>query len=83
MKGESITGIDVASGQAGVEVFHAGTALKDGELVAAGGRVLNVCATGPHLRDALKRAYTAAQSIKWSSKILRPDIGREVLQAVE
>lgn len=81
IKGEPITGLEAAAAVEGVEIFHAGTAMKDGQLVAAGGRVLNVCATGPHLRDALKRAYTAAQAVQWPHKILRQDIGREVLQA--
>ena len=66
--------------QEGVEVFHAATALKDGQVVAAGGRVLNVVATGSQLREALKRAYIAANCIRWPSKILRQDIGRQVLE---
>ncbi len=81
-KGDEITGIEAAAQQEGVEVFHAATAIKDGRLVAAGGRVLNVCASGSTLRDALKRAYTAAGAINWSSKTLRHDIGRRVLNRV-
>ncbi len=78
-KGEEITGIEAAAQQEGVEIFHAATAVKDGRLVAAGGRVLNVCASGSTLRDALKRAYTATAAIHWPSKTLRHDIGRRVL----
>ncbi|MEM7349470.1 MAG: phosphoribosylamine--glycine ligase [Acidobacteriota bacterium] len=78
-KGEPITGIELAQQQDGVEVFHAATALKDNQLVAAGGRVLNVCANGPTLREALKRAYSASSAIRWPSKTLRHDIGRRVL----
>ncbi len=78
-KGGVISGLEAAAAQDGVEVFHAGTAVKDGQLVAAAGRVLNVCATGATLRDALKRAYTAASAIHWPEKILRHDIGRRVL----
>ncbi len=78
-KGDEITGIQTAAQHDGVEVFHAGTAIKDGRLVAAGGRVLNVCASGATLRDALKRAYTSASAIQWPSKILRHDVGRRVL----
>ena len=59
-KGDPITGIEQASAQSGVVVFHAGTAIKDEQLVVNGGRVLNVCASGPTLRDALKRAYIAS-----------------------
>jgi phosphoribosylamine--glycine ligase len=79
VKGEPITGIGAARELEGAEVFHAGTALKDGKLVAAGGRVLNVCSSGPHLKDALKLAYEAASRIQWPSKVLRRDIGRRVL----
>lgn len=79
VKGEPITGIGAAREVEGVEVFHAGTALKDGKLVASGGRVLNVCGSGPDLQDALKLAYEAASKIQWPSKVLRRDIGRRVL----
>ena len=78
-KGEAITGIEQAVQQSGTQVFHAATAVKEDRLVASGGRVLNVCATGPTLRDALKRAYIAAGMIQWPSKVLRHDIGRRVL----
>lgn len=79
VKGEPITGIESARELEAAEVFHAGTAVTDGKLVASGGRVLNVCATGPHLQDALKLAYEAAARIQWPSKVLRRDIGRRVL----
>ena len=79
VKGEEIQGLAAAARHEGVEIFHAGTGVKDGRVVAAGGRVIDVCATGPQLRDALKRAYTAAAAIHWPSKILRFDIGRQVL----
>jgi phosphoribosylamine--glycine ligase len=64
-----------------VHVFHAGTAMRDGHLVASGGRVLDVCATGPTLGDALEAAYRAADDIQWPSKVLRGDIGRRALAA--
>ena len=80
IKGEPITGLAEAAALDGVEVFHAGTALKDGQVVAAGGRVLNVCATGPQLIDALRRAYAGAGQVRWPSKILRQDIGRQVVE---
>ncbi|MCP3959866.1 MAG: phosphoribosylamine--glycine ligase [bacterium] len=78
-KGDVITGLEAAAGQEGVEIFQAGTAIKDGQLVAAGGRVLNVCASGATLRDALKRAYGAATAVRWDNRIFRHDIGRRVL----
>ena len=81
-KGDEITGLETAERREGVEIFHAATAVKDDRLIAAGGRVLNVCASGPTLRDALKRAYTAAAAIHWPHKVLRHDIGRRVLNRV-
>jgi phosphoribosylamine--glycine ligase len=48
--------------------------------VTAGGRVLNVCASGGGLRDALRRAYEAAAEIEWPAKRVRGDIGRRVLE---
>jgi phosphoribosylamine--glycine ligase len=79
VQGEVIGGLRRASAQPGVQIFHAGTALVGEELVSAGGRVLNVCATGPGLVDALRRAYAAAAEVDWPSKVLRRDIGRRVL----
>ncbi|HEV2845215.1 MAG TPA: phosphoribosylglycinamide synthetase C domain-containing protein, partial [Thermoanaerobaculia bacterium] len=64
-----------------VEVFHAGTDLRDGELVSAGGRVLSVCAVAPDLAGALERAYGAVAEIDWPGKVYRHDIGRRVLEA--
>lgn len=81
VKGEVISGLEAASRHEGVEVFHAGTAEQDGRVLSAGGRVLNVCATAPQLREALRRAYEAAADIKWPSKVLRADIGRRVLMS--
>lgn len=80
IKGEPIRGLEAAAQQPHVHVFHAGTALRGGRLVTAGGRVLNVCATGRPLRQALKRAYQAAERIDWAHKVLRRDIGRRVLE---
>ncbi len=82
VKGEPIAGLDAARARRGVEVFHAGTAWgEDGEtVVTSGGRVLNVCARGESLVEALKRSYAAAVEISWPSKVLRRDIGRRVLE---
>jgi len=81
VKGEPITGIEEAAQRTGVEIFHAGTSRdKQGRLVSAGGRVLNVCATGPQLRDALKLAYLAAGQVHWPSKVMRCDVGRRILE---
>lgn len=77
--GEPIAGLDRAA-QLGAEVFHAGTQRGPrGELLTAGGRVLSVCALGPDLVGALKRAYAAVAEIQWPAKVFRRDIGRRVL----
>ncbi len=80
--GEPIGGLDRAAAHPGVEIFHAGTALAaDGGVVSAGGRVLDVCALGADLPEALRRAYAAAAEVDWPGKVLRRDIGRRVLAA--
>ena len=79
--GYEITGIVDAQKVEGVKVFHAGTAVKDGKLVTAGGRVLNVTAQGKDLRDALKRIYTAIDSISFQGMHYRKDIGHRALKA--
>jgi phosphoribosylamine--glycine ligase len=64
----------------GVQIFHAGTALRaDGALIAAGGRVLNVCARAPALADARARAYAAVDRIDWPEGFHRHDIGWRAL----
>lgn len=80
VKGEPITGVAAAEAHPGVTVFHAGTALREGQLVSAGGRVLNVCATATELVEALRRAYSASSEIEWPSKTFRRDIGRRVVE---
>ena len=64
----------------GVVIFHAGTARRaDGALVAAGGRVLNVCARAPTLARARARAYAAIDRIDWPEGFHRRDIGWRAL----
>jgi len=79
LDGEPIRGLDRARALDGVEVFHAGTRVVDGELVSAGGRVLSVCALDPELSGALSRAYAAVAEIDWPGKVYRRDIGRRLL----
>lgn len=79
--GDAIEGIEAARGCEGVVVFHAGTSSRGGEVVATGGRVLNVCAVGDSLEQALGRAYEGAARIHWPSKAMRSDIGRRVLSS--
>jgi phosphoribosylamine---glycine ligase len=73
-KGDLIRGLDEASAMEGVEVTHAGTARRDGELVTAGGRVLNVTGVGDSAADARSRAYDAAGLISFDGKQMRTDI---------
>ena len=74
-KGKVITGIEAASADPDVVVFHAGTALKDGKVVTNGGRDLGVTALGATLEEARAKAYAAAEKISFEGKQLRRDIG--------
>lgn len=80
VRGETIHGLEDVDRLPAVEVFHAGTELRGGDLVTAGGRVLDVCATGDDLETALARAYEAAEQVRWPSRILRSDLGARVLE---
>lgn len=75
VKGTVINGLEAASGGENVEIFHAGTALKNGQLVANGGRVLNVTALGDTVKEAQARAYAAVARIDWPEGFCRKDIG--------
>ena len=80
--GGAIGGLAAAEAVPGVRVFHAGTARRaDGGLVAAGGRVLTVCATGETLRAARDAAYAAIRAIDWPEGFCRRDIGWRALVA--
>ncbi|MBQ8954688.1 MAG: phosphoribosylamine--glycine ligase [Clostridia bacterium] len=65
------------------QVFHAGTALKDGKLVTSGGRVLGLTATAPTLKEAVAQAYDAAQGITFEGAYYRRDIGARALKMNE
>jgi phosphoribosylamine--glycine ligase len=73
-----ITGIEEAEKLDDIVVFHAGTAIKGGQLVTAGGRVLNVTATGPTLDETLNKAYAAIKLINFEGMHYRTDIGRRI-----
>ena len=79
LKGTEIRGLDGASAMEGVEIFHAGTAAKDGRIVANGGRVLNVTARGATVREARDRAYAAVDRIDWPEGFCRRDIAWRAL----
>ena len=61
-------------------VFHSGTAVKDGQLVTSGGRVLGVTATGDTLKTAIDRAYDAARRVHFDGMFMRSDIGKRALE---
>ena len=79
-KGKAITLPAALPGN--VTIYHAGDKLADGQLVTSGGRVLGVTATGPTLRQALRDAYAAAESVDFDGKYLRHDIGQRALAAL-
>jgi phosphoribosylamine--glycine ligase len=74
-KGLPIGGLDAASKLDGVEIFHAGTERRDGRVLATGGRVLDVTATGATVSEAQARAYRAVDLIHWEGAFCRRDIG--------
>jgi phosphoribosylamine--glycine ligase len=78
--GRPISGIDAAAALDGVEVFHAGTAVKDGRFVTAGGRVLTVTAVGATFGQARDRCYAAASAIQFEGRQLRNDIAKDALE---
>jgi phosphoribosylamine--glycine ligase len=77
-KGDVITGLEEAARTA--EVIHAGTAESGGEIVTAGGRVLNLTGTGPDPETARARAYEAAEAVKFEGKQMRTDIASRAVE---
>ena len=74
-KGYPITGIDQVNGSV---VFHAGTTLKDGQVVTNGGRVIAVSSYGKDKEEALKKSFTEAQKIQFTDQYFRRDIGKDL-----
>lgn len=75
VKGYPITGIDKIEGSI---VFHSGTALKDGQVVTAGGRVIAVSSYGKDKEEALQKSFQEAQKIEFKDKYFRKDIGQDL-----
>ena len=74
-KGYPIQGIDEVEGSV---VFHSGTAMKDGEVVTNGGRVICVSSYGKDKEEALKKSFAEAQKIQFTDKYFRSDIGQDL-----
>jgi phosphoribosylamine--glycine ligase len=74
-KGSVIAGLDEAAACDGVEIFHAGTKADGANILANGGRVLNICATGKSVKEAQQRAYAAVDCVRWPEGFCRRDIG--------
>lgn len=74
-KGYTISGIDKVEGSI---VFHSGTAIKDGNIVTAGGRVIAVSSYGKDKEEALKKSFEEAQKIEFKDKYFRSDIGQDL-----
>lgn len=81
-KGTVISGLDSIT-DPDVKVFHAGTTIKDGKLIANGGRVLNVTATGNDILEAREKAYKAVSSINWPEGFYRKDIGWRAVERLQ
>jgi len=78
-KGHVITGLDEAAAMPGITIFHAGTERRGGDILAVGGRVLDVTATGRDVAQAQARAYAAVARIHWKGAFCRSDIGWRAL----
>ena len=79
-KNTEIKGLAAAGAIDGVEVFHAGTKAENGRILATGGRVLNVTATGAVTVEAQARAYRAVAAIDWPDGFCRRDIGYRAIE---
>ncbi len=75
VKGYPITGIEDIEGSI---VFHSGTAMKDGQTVTAGGRVIAVSSYGQNKEEALMKSFKEAQKIQFTDKYFRSDIGKDL-----
>jgi phosphoribosylamine--glycine ligase len=79
--GSEIFGLEDAAELPGVNIFHAGTMAEQGSILANGGRVLAINATGATLAEAIARAYAAVDTLDWPDGFCRRDIGRRALNS--
>ncbi|MCF7818410.1 MAG: phosphoribosylamine--glycine ligase [Kiritimatiellales bacterium] len=82
-KGDEIQNLEKANAVQDTVVFHAGTALKNGKVVTAGGRVLGITSTGSDLPDALSKAYIAVETISYKGAFYRNDIAHREMRRLE
>jgi phosphoribosylamine--glycine ligase len=82
-KGSVIAGLNEAAACEGVEIFHAGTKADGDRVLANGGRVLNICATGKTVKEAQRRAYAAVDRVRWPEGFCRRDIGWRAVEREE
>ena len=78
-KGKEITGLDSFDSMDEVMVFHAGTAVKNGKVVTAGGRVLNVTAVGKDIKSAIDKVYKNIDKVRFEGVYYRKDVGKKAL----
>lgn len=78
-KGSVISALDKVNAMEDTQVFHAGTAMIDGKLVANGGRVLAVCGVGSDVKSAQEKAYAGVDAVDWPEGFYRKDIGWQVI----
>jgi len=78
-KGQIIKGLEKVSNMDGTVAFHAGTSLKDKDIIATGGRVLGVTAKGADIKEAIDNVYKAVSKITWDGAYFRKDIGKKAL----
>ncbi len=81
--GKKIKGLSKVAKMSNVQVFHAGTAMKEGKYVTAGGRVLGVTALGETIVQAIEAAYEACSRIHWDGVHYRKDIGQKALKHLQ
>lgn len=79
--GRVIAGLDAATRLPNVQVFHSGTAQRDGHIVTAGGRVLTVVGSAGSYEEAIRRAYEGVRLVSFDGMRYRRDIGRKALEA--
>ena len=82
-KGKPIHGLEKVEMMPGVYCFHAGTAVKEGRYLTAGGRVLGVTGLGNGIKEAIETTYQAVAEITWEGVHYRKDIGKKALAWLE